>query len=197
VLGDEQGAREGESSAQAGGGSVTLYATTLLDPPWLESGSGRIKRGADRHYPLLSRPEILSTVTRSGMFTPAKNAHMYLWVTNNHLPDGLWLMDALGFEYKTCITWAKSRPGLGRYFRGKTEHLLFGVRGRGMEVRTDDNGITTLITEPFTGKRVHSRKPDEAYRVIERRSQGPFVELFARQRRAGWDAWGNELEVAA
>jgi N6-adenosine-specific RNA methylase IME4 len=176
---------------------VTEYRTILADPPWNETGGGRIKRGADRHYPLLSRTEILSVVMGSGMFTPADSAHMYLWVTNNHLPDGLWLMDALGFEYKTAITWAKSRPGIGRYFRGKTEHMLFGVRGRGMEVRTGNNGLSTLITEPFVGKRVHSRKPDSAYQLIELRSKGPHVEFFARQRRAGWDAWGNELLEAA
>lgn len=118
---------------------------------------------------------------------PDENAHLYLWVTNNFLKDGLWVMEQLGFRYVTMLTWAKDRIGLGQYFRGQTEQLLFGVRGRlPAQVRTQ----TTLITAP---RRKHSEKPDRAFEVIEAVSPGPRLEMFARTQRPGWDAWGNEV----
>lgn len=168
---------------------MTLYSCILADPPWHESGGGRIKRGADRHYPLLKTPDILRVILDSGVFRPADNAHLYLWTTNNHLRDGLWLVEQLGFRYVTMLTWAKDRIGLGQYFRGQTEPLLFGVKGKlPALVRTQ----STLICEP---KRRHSQKPEAAYRAIEAVSPGPRLEMFARAHRAGWDAWGNEVQA--
>jgi len=98
---------------------MTKFHTILIDPPWNEQGGGKIKRGADRHYKLMKVEKILETIRRSGKFTPDENCHLYLWVTNNYLPDGIWLIEQLGFKYITCITWVKPSYGLGRYFRGQ------------------------------------------------------------------------------
>ncbi|MDD5511842.1 MAG: MT-A70 family methyltransferase [Dehalococcoidales bacterium] len=165
---------------------MNLYHTILIDPPWLERGGGRIKRGADRHYPLLKTPDIVRVIRESGVFTPAEDCHLYLWTTNNFLQDGLWVVEQLGFRYITTITWAKDRFGLGQYFRGMTEHMLFGVRGRLAAV---EKGVT-LITAP---RRKHSQKPGESYELIERVSPPPRLEMFARVRRPEWDTWGNEV----
>jgi N6-adenosine-specific RNA methylase IME4 len=124
---------------------------------------------------------------RAPVFRPALNSHLYCWVTNNHLPSGLWLVDALGFRYITLLTWAKDRFGLGQYFRGQTEHLIFAVRGRlPAKVKT----CTTLLNSK-RGR--HSAKPEAAYQAIEDVSPGPYLEMFARTHRPGWDAWGNEV----
>ena len=173
------------------------YATFLIDPPWNETGGGKIKRGADKHYPLLKTKQIVPTIMSSGLFNPEDNAHLYLWTTSNFLPDALKVMLDLGFEYKTNIIWAKKKIGIGRYFRGKHEQILFGTRGRGWDVRTDLNNIPSLIEADhvrLNGKIVHSAKPDAFYELIENRSYGPYVEFFARRNRKNWTAWGNELK---
>lgn len=167
------------------------YATILADPPWPERGGGKIKRGADRHYPLMTVKEI-AALPVAALALP--DSHLYLWVTNNYLPDGLEVMRAWGFRYVTMITWAKDKLGLGQYFRGMTEHVLFGVRGQPpYKLTTDGNRCqgTTLITAP---RGEHSAKPESLRTMIERVSYGPYVELFARQTYVGWDAWGNEVE---
>lgn len=101
------------------------YKTIYADPPWHESGGGKIKRGADRHYPLMKTTEIESLPV-NGLIHP-DGCHLYLWATNNHLQDAFKVINAWGFEYITTITWMKDRPGLGQYFRGITEHCLFAV----------------------------------------------------------------------
>jgi N6-adenosine-specific RNA methylase IME4 len=196
---------------------LPLYRTILMDPPWLERGSGKAKRGADRHYPLASRREIRDAILDSGEWTPDPAAsHLWCWVTNNYLADGLWLMEALGFRYVTNWPWVKGtrekrgRLGIGQYGRGCHELLLFGVMGKGYDactvyppghpkegkrrsdVRTDWMAPAPRITDPVTGKIVHSAKPVESYDLIEARSIGPRIEFFARQKRSGWDAWGND-----
>ncbi|MDI6754731.1 MAG: MT-A70 family methyltransferase [Thermodesulfobacteriota bacterium] len=162
------------------------YRTILMDPPWLERGAGKIKRGADRHYPLLKPPEILAVILQSGIWNPAPACHLYCWVTNNHLEDGLWLVKALGFRYITLLTWAKDSFGLGQYFRGQTEQLIFGVKGR-LPAQVKDE--STLMT---SRRGRHSAKPEEGYAKIERVSPPPRLEMFARTQRPGWDCWGNE-----
>jgi N6-adenosine-specific RNA methylase IME4 len=163
------------------------YKTILIDPPWLERGGGRIKRGADRHYPLLNTEEILLVISGCPMFKPDENSHLYLWVTNNFLKDGLRVMETIGFRYITNIVWVKDRIGLGQYFRGQHELCLFGVMGRLMTRRRD---IPTVIFEPKTS---HSRKPESMYRLIEEASYPPRLEMFARNKRDGWDSWGQEV----
>lgn len=122
------------------------------------------------------------------------DAHLYLWVTNGKLPDGLLVMKAWGFKYKTNIAWAKDRFGLGQYFRGQHELCLFGVRGN-IPYRKKENGKRaqgrTLITAP---KGAHSEKPEQLRSMIEIVSPGPYLELFARRPSPGWDVWGNEVE---
>lgn len=166
---------------------MSEYRTILMDPPWYEKGAGKIKRGANRHYPLLKTDEIISVIKNSGAFRPAEDCHLYLWVTNNFLRDGLKVVEELDFRYITNLVWVKDSFGLGQYFRGQHELCLFGVRGN---LRTRDRSTPTVIN---ARKREHSRKPDQIYEIIERCSYPPRLEMFARERRVGWDAWGNEL----
>jgi len=125
----------------------------------------------------------------------AAKSHLYLWVPNALLLEGLKVMEAWGFTYKTNIVWYKVRKdggpdgrGVGFYFRNVTELLLFGVRG---SMRTLQPGRTQVNLFP-TRKREHSRKPDEIFDIIEDCSPGPYLELFARFARPGWHQWGNE-----
>jgi N6-adenosine-specific RNA methylase IME4 len=123
-------------------------------------------------------------------------AHLYLWVPNALIAEGLEVMKAWGFTYKTNIVWYKvrkdggpDRRGVGFYFRNVTEVMLFGVRGK--HARTLDRGRTQeniIVTQ----KREHSRKPDEQYEIIEGCSRGPFLEIFARGNRPNWFCWGNQ-----
>src|SRR5665213_3620321 len=166
------------------------YRVIYADPPWPEYGGGKIKRGADRHYPLMS----IAAIVRLGdaLQEPIADdgCHLYLWVTNTHLANGLLVMDRWGFDYKTTITWVKDRFGLGQYYRGQTEHCLFGVRGR-LPYRTTDHGKRSQgITAIHAPRTTHSAKPDEMRRMIERVSYAPRLELFARREAEGWDVWG-------
>lgn len=212
---------------------MTPYRCILADPPWAESGGGRIKRGADRWYELMKTKDIVDLmnellygkhakqldsrfgdpIPHAPRFPVAGNAHLWLWVTNNFLRDGLEVMKALGFRYVTNLAWAKMKfyaavigsknawlpehPGLGQYLAGRHELLLFGVRGKLPALWKDkESGAQrqgTLICSP---RRKHSEKPPEAYDVIENVSPGPRIELFARgEARPGWDTWGDEAHV--
>lgn len=166
------------------------YKTIYADPPWPEHGGGKIKRGADRHYPLMTVPNI--KLLNVQQFADA-DCHLYMWVTNNFLQHGLDIMTTWGFTYKTMITWAKDRIGLGQYFRGQTEHVLFGVKGRPPYKTVDGKRQqgATLISAP-RGR--HSVKQEAMRRMIETVSYGPYLELFARRPAPGWDIWGNEVE---
>jgi len=168
------------------------YRTILIDPPWNESGGGRIKRGADRHYSLLKTPDIVRTVLQVPEWNLiCSDAHLYLWVTNRFLSDGLFVMKSLGFTYKSNFVWVKDRMGLGQYFRGQHELCLFGTRGKRPTLpRTSDRGIPSVL---HSDRGKHSEKPDSSYDLIERRSDGPYMELFSRRERDGWFTWGNEV----
>ena len=166
------------------------YKTIYADPPWPEYGGGKIKRGADKHYRLMSVKEIMSLSVSN---ISEDNAHLYLWVTNNYLPAGLEVMKAWGFTYKTTITWGKDRFGLGQYFRGQTEHCLFGVRGN-LPYKIDDGKRQQGRTLILALRTEHSRKPEEMRQMIEKVSYEPYIELFAREQAVGWDAWGDEIK---
>jgi N6-adenosine-specific RNA methylase IME4 len=146
-------------------------------------------------YPTLGFNEItqlpLSQITKS-------TAHLYLWCPNAMLPEGLAVMKAWGFSYKSNIVWHKVRKdggsdgrGVGFYFRNVTELILFGVKGKNARTLAPGRRQVNLVA---TRKREHSRKPDEQYEVIEACSAGPFLELFARGTRKGWAAWGNQAD---
>ena len=168
------------------------YNIIYADPPWAEVGAGKIKRGADKHYPLMKTKDIIALPVKD-IVTP--DAHLYLYVTNNFLPDGLKVMEAWGFKYKTCITWVKDRFGLGQYFRGQTEQCLFGVRGMIPYKVVDGKRQqgTTVIHAP---RQEHSRKPEEMRELIHKvsdRAGFRKLEMFAREKHKGWYAWGNEV----
>lgn len=166
------------------------FGTIAMDPPWMERGGGKIKRGADRHYQLLKTADMPGVIWGSGVFQPAEDCHLYMWATANHLTDALWLIEALGFRYVTNAVWVKpGGAGLGQYFRMKHEHLLLATRGKGYNVRTDARNLGSIVSAARTK---HSRKPPEAYELIEARSKGPYLEMFARESRPGWAVWGNE-----
>lgn len=128
----------------------------------------------------------------------ADTSHLYLWVPNALLPEGLRVMEAWGFSYKSNIVWHKIRKdggsdgrGVGFYFRNVTELVLFGVRGKNARTRQAGRTQVNLLA---TRKREHSRKPDEIYPIIEACSHGPYAEMFARGTRPGWRVWGNQAD---
>ena len=117
----------------------------------------------------------------------ADDAHLWLWTTNAAVHAAHHVIEAWGFTYRSCLTWIKPRLGLGNYLRNQTEHLLLGTRGKApMLFRSQGSWMYAPVQE-------HSRKPDEIYAVIERCSPEPYLELFARRTRPGWDVWGNEV----
>lgn len=174
------------------------FATVLADPPWqFINRTGKVAPEHRRlnRYGTMSLPEIAALPVASAL---APTAHLYLWVPNALLPDGLHVMKAWGFEYKSNIIWHKLRKdggsdgrGVGFYFRNVTEILLFGVRGK--NARTLQPG-RTQVNYMGTRKREHSRKPDEQYGLIEACSPGPRLEMFSRGTRRGWTVWGNQAD---
>lgn len=169
------------------------YGTIYADPPWMESGGGQIKRGADRHYPLMSTEAICALGWRVRAMA-ALDAHLWLWVTSNFLADGLQVMSAWGFRYVTSRIWVKESRGLGQYVGMRHELLLLGVRGQpGYVVGADGKRFQPdSVIEAPRGE--HSEKPAIVREEIARMSPGPFVELFARETSPGWECWGNEVE---
>ncbi|QGJ69501.1 Transcriptional activator, adenine-specific DNA methyltransferase [Planctomycetales bacterium 10988] len=171
------------------------YRTILADPPWqFQNRTGKM---APEHRRLLRYPTLTFTEIEELPISllADETAHLYLWVPNALLMEGLKVMQAWGFEYKTNLVWYKIRKdggpdgrGVGFYFRNVTELVLFGVRG---SMRTLDPG-RRQVNLLATRKREHSRKPDELYEIIEACSPGPYLELFARFQRPQWDQWGNE-----
>jgi N6-adenosine-specific RNA methylase IME4 len=159
------------------------YCTILADPPWDIQQVG--VRGAGRHYPLMALDEICALPV-AGL--AAEDAHLWLWVTNATIHAGREVMEAWGFSYRSCLTWIIPRFGLGSYLRNQTEHVLLGVRGRA-PIRFRGQG--SWFYAPLQD---HSHKPEEQFAIIERCSPGPYLELFARRKRAGWDSWGDGVE---
>jgi N6-adenosine-specific RNA methylase IME4 len=170
----------------------------VADPPWdTEAGGGKIKRGADRHYPLLSPDEIVEVIQRHcpHWSRVCDSAHLWMWVTNTTVCNGdaHQVAKGLGFEPKTLVTWVKAREdftpqkGLGFYTFGATEHLMLCVRGETMKPETRP---ATWFAAP---RGEHSRKPEKSYQIIEAATPGARLELFARRPREGWTVWGNEV----
>jgi N6-adenosine-specific RNA methylase IME4 len=173
------------------------FSTVLADPPWrFANRTGKVApehRRLDR-YSTMPLDAIKALEVKE---IAARNAHLYLWVPNALLLDGLAVMEAWGFRYISNVVWAKRRKdggpdgrGVGFYFRNVTELLLFGVRG---SMRTLPPG-RSQVNMIETRKREHSRKPDEQYDLIQSCSPGPHLELFARHPRDGWTVWGDESD---
>lgn len=174
------------------------YATVLADPPWqFQNRTGKMAPEHRRlsRYGTMTLEEILTLPVAR---VCAETAHLYLWIPNALLPEGLRVMEAWGFQYKSNIVWHKIRKdggpdgrGVGFYFRNTTELLLFGVRGRNARTLAPGRRQVNIIKAM---KREHSRKPDETYALVESCSPGPYLELFARGSRPGWITWGNQAD---
>ena len=176
------------------------FATIYADPPWrFQNRTGKVAPENKK----LMRYETMDLEAIKSMPVSeiaAAKSHLYLWVPNALLPDGLEVMKAWGFEYKGNIIWEKVRKdgmpdgrGVGFYFRNVTEILLFGIRGDNNRTLAPARSQVNLIR---TQKREHSRKPDEIIPIIENCSPGPFIELFARGDREGWAMWGNQADAS-
>ena len=178
------------------------YNTIYADPPWqFQNRTGKVAPEHKRltRYETMTLDDIKALPVAD---LAGDKAHLYLWVPNALLPDGLAVMDAWGFEYKGNIVWEKVRKdgqpdgrGVGFYFRNVTELLLFGIRKNSMPNRTLDPA-RSQVNLIRSQKREHSRKPDEFIPLLERCSQGPRIELFARGDREGWDMWGNQADAS-
>lgn len=168
------------------------YKTIYIDPPWPERGCEKVKRGADRHYDLMTVPQIMDLPINQ--LADPDGCHLYLWVTNNYLKAGLDCMAAWGFEYVTTITWMKDRQGLGQYYRGITEHCLFGVTKKRLPYKIKDGHRCQGVTGFIEPKSIHSRKPEKMRSMIELVSYSPMIEIFSREKHEGWDCLGNEID---
>jgi N6-adenosine-specific RNA methylase IME4 len=177
---------------------LTRFGTILADPPW------RFANRTGKMAPEHKRLSRYSTMTlQQIMELPVSQlalprSHLYLWVPNALISEGLEVMKRWGFTYKTNIVWHKIRKdggpdgrGVGFYFRNVTELVLFGTRGNLRTLAPGRKQVNIVISR----KREHSRKPDELYPIIERCSPGPYLELFAREKRTGWTQWGDELQT--
>jgi len=174
------------------------FATILADPPW--RFTNRTGKMAPEHkrlsrYCTMTTEEISALPVKE---VAAEKCHLYLWVPNALLVEGLHVMAEWGFAYKTNIVWHKIRKdggpdgrGVGFYFRNVTEILLFGIRGKNNRTLPPGRRQVNIIKSQ---KREHSRKPDEQYKVIENCSPGPYLELFARGSRDGWSVWGLQAQ---
>lgn len=174
------------------------FHTILADPPWqfknrTSKASPEYKKRY--HYPTLSLAEIKGIPVQETILKPA---HLYLWVPNALIGEGLDVMKSWGFTYKTTIVWRKIRKdgatdngGLGFYFRNATELVLFGVTGHPAQTLEPGRRQVNLVC---ARRRGHSTKPDELYTLIEQCSRGGYLEMFARRRRSKWEQWGNQIK---
>jgi N6-adenosine-specific RNA methylase IME4 len=174
------------------------FKTVLADPPWqFQNRTGKMAPEHKRlnRYATMTLDDILALPVAQ---TLEDTAHLYLWVPNALLPEGLRVLAAWGFEYKSNIIWHKVRKdggpdgrGVGFYFRNTTEIILFGIKGTKARTLAAGRSQVNIIRSQ---KREHSRKPDELYEIIEACSPAPFLEMFARGSREGWTTWGNQAD---
>jgi len=178
------------------------YRTIVADPPWQfdqtwkrgkwlvyqgsnegADGAYRKGRGAEANYSTMSMDQLRNLPI--GLWA-MDDAHLYVWTTNQFMVQAHDLVKAWGFKVKTILTWVKPRIGMGTYYRNNTEHVIFGVRG---SLRVLRHNVQTA----FTGKQgAHSEKPDVFYDIVQSMSLGPYLDVFARKQRFGWDTWGDE-----
>lgn len=169
--------------------SGAKFSTIMLDPPW-DWGDEGDKDQLGRARPQYSTMTIDQLLDLPVGALADADAHLYLWITNRSLPKGFQLIEKWGFRYITCLTWVKPSFGMGNYFRGSTEQLLFAVRGS-MPLRVKN--APTHFTLPRGEK--HSSKPLEIHSMVETWSPGPYLELFSRSKRSGWISWGADAGI--
>jgi N6-adenosine-specific RNA methylase IME4 len=172
------------------------FSTILVDPPWrFQNRTGKMAPEHQRlnRYETMRLDDIQRMPVAAHADVPC---HLYMWCPNALLPEGLAVMDAWGFKYKTNLVWYKIRRdggpdgrGVGFYFRNVTELILFGIRGSLRTLAAGRRQVNLIATR----KREHSRKPAELYSLIEQCSPGPYLEIFARESLRGWTSWGNEV----
>lgn len=155
------------------------FQVVVADPPW------QYDTGSSLPYPTMPLDDIKAVPVRE---IADENAILWLWTTNAHLPVAFDVVTAWGFEYKALLTWVKDRMGTGEWLRGQTEHCMLAARGK--PVFLHENHSTVLEA----ARREHSRKPEEFYTIVEATCPGSKVELFARQPRDGWQAFGNDIQ---
>lgn len=175
------------------------FSTILADPPWqFQNRTGKMAPEHKRlsRYSTMKLQEIKDLPVEA---IAEERAHLYLWIPNALLAEGMQVMENWGFKYKTNLIWYKirkdggpDRRGVGFYFRNVTEMILFGVRGKNIRTLQPGRSQENIIS---SRKREHSRKPDEQYDIIESCSWGPYLELFGRGTRKGWITWGKQSEV--
>lgn len=163
------------------------YSTIVADPPWRLPSAAATKVNAERHYSTMELADICGLPV-AGIAAP--NAHLWLWAINSLMEEAHQVVRAWGFRPTTIVTWCKSQPGVGHYLRNNTEHAIFATRGRPMTPKTKP--LATWYRWP-RGR--HSAKPDAFGDLVERVSPGPYVELFCRRPRFGWDSWGLGYEL--
>lgn len=166
-------------------GLTPPYRTIVADPPW-RYASAATKADASKHYSTMAMGEICAMPVH---LLADASAHLWLWCTNALMEDGYRVVRAWGFSPITVATWCKPGPGVGYYLRNNTEHAIFATRGQPMVPADKAQG--TWFLWPRTP---HSVKPQASYDLIEQVSPGPYVELFARAPRLGWDSWGYGYE---
>lgn len=162
-----------------------LFQTIVIDPPWDWGDEGDVSQFGRARPEYQTMP--IDEIERMPIAKIAdENCHLYLWVTNRSLPKAFRLLDAWGFRYVTCLTWVKPSIGMGNYFRGSTEQILFAVKGSQPLKRHD---VGTHFSAPRGGG--HSAKPDEFYALVESCSYAPYIDIFGRKERTGWAVWGE------
>ena len=162
-----------------------MFQTIVTDPPWDWSDEGDVNQFGR------TKPEYATMPIEEIEKLPIdkisdENCHLYLWVTNRSLPKAFRLIKNWGFRYITCLTWVKPSIGVGNYFRGSTEQVLFAVKGC-QPLKRKDVGTHFLANRG----EVHSAKPDEFYSLVESCSYAPYIDVFGRKERDGWSVWGE------
>lgn len=175
--------KENINNTEAKSGATKKYRTILADPPWSLHQGGR--RGAAMHYELMSLESIKAMPVAD---LAEEDAHLYLWTPNNIIPEALQVVRAWGFTYRNMLVWGKPKLGLENYIRTSHESLIFSTRGK---------APVKFHAQPsfmFCAQQEHSHKPEEQFAIIQRLSEEPYLELFARRRTLGWDVWGKEID---
>jgi N6-adenosine-specific RNA methylase IME4 len=201
----ERDRRRAENAAKIAAGAASKkqsipadakFTTILADPPWDNTDQGYVEPigRSEGEYAVMSIEKLMALKAYGRKISDLadKDAHLYLWVCNFNLLDVKPLFEAWGFRYIAALTWPKKSYGLGNYFRGQTEHVLFGVRG---SLDLKRHNVGTLLPTWNRGPRGHSSKPVEFYEFIESCSPGPYLELFAREKRDRWSHWGEDAAI--